>query len=84
MNKKQDEIIVINDVKDNTRGNLVQGVCVKEDLVDHFSVGGVSQFPGKEIVNENENDHSADKGGTLGVAGKNTHGKDVIFPSGQK
>ena len=34
--------------------------------------------------NGNENDYSADKGGTLGVAGKKNHGKDVIFPSGQK
>ena len=45
MNKKQDEIIVIDDDKDDTRTILVKGVCVKEDPVDHFSVGGVSQFP---------------------------------------
>jgi hypothetical protein len=36
VNKKQDEIIVNNDDKDNTRGNLVQGECVKKDRVDHF------------------------------------------------
>ena len=39
---------------------------VKEDQIDRFSVGGVSQFPGQEMGNENENNRFDDKGKTLG------------------
>ena len=31
MDKKQDEVIVIDDDWDDPEGNLVQGICVKED-----------------------------------------------------
>ena len=62
VNKKQDEVIVIDNDVDDVYGNLVRGVVVKEDPVDCFSVSRESNFPWQKLINPGKNDQVAKEG----------------------
>ena len=66
VNSKQDYVVVIDDANDDTNGNLVRGMFVKEDPVGCFSVSKECNFPWQEMVDLDKNDHLSDKGETLG------------------
>jgi hypothetical protein len=74
VNDKQDEVIVIDDDKDDAGEPLVRGVSIKEDQVDRLSVGGVYESPRQEMVDENTSDPSEDEEESLG------QGKRKIIP----
>ena len=76
--RKQDKVIVIDNDNHDIEGNLVQGVFVKEDPVDCFSVSGEDTFPGQEIVNLDTIDQLPNKGETLGC-GKPTVKPRMLF-----
>ena len=60
---QEDGVIVINDDDDN---GVVQGVFLKEDPVNRFSVIGRYTFPGQEMVHLDESNELSNKGETLG------------------
>jgi hypothetical protein len=70
VDKKQDEVIVIDDGDDD----VVPGVFIKDDPSDHLSDSGEDGSPGQEMVNSDEIGELPDKGETLG------RGKRKITP----
>jgi hypothetical protein len=62
VNKKQDEVILIDDDVNDVYGNLVRGTFVKEDPIDRFSISGESTFPWQKLINPGKNDQVAKEG----------------------
>ena len=74
--RKQYEVIVIDDDNDD----IIQGVFVKEDPVDRFSVSGEDNFPGQEMVNPDKINEVFDKGETLGCSKKKIRPRTLFSP----
>ena len=74
MIRKKDEVIVINYNIDDDDDDVVQGVFVKKDQINRFSVSGEDHVSGQEMVNWDKNNELSYEGEALG------HGKQKITP----